>query len=105
MENQIPKTKEECFDMLDKMLSEEDKQKMIKDDTLDYHFTLGLWIRNNWIYPLGENKIKSFMNNFKDKENDGFNPFFYHPDEVSYIIIKKYIEHLRNNQKLSHDLG
>jgi hypothetical protein len=54
MDNQIPKTKEECFDMLDKMLSEEDKQLMMKDDTIDYHFTLGLWIRNNWIYPLGE---------------------------------------------------
>ena len=54
MENQLPKTKEECFAILDAIISEENKQIMIRKDYFDYHFTLGLWIRNHWLYPMNE---------------------------------------------------
>ena len=52
MEIKIPKTKREAYAQLDEMLSEEDKQAIIEsEDISDFHFSLGLWIRNNWIYP------------------------------------------------------
>ena len=55
MNKNKPKTKEECFAQLDEMLSEEDKKALMEnEDLFDYHFTLGLWIRNNWIYPMGD---------------------------------------------------
>ena len=47
----IPRTKTECFEILDETLSQEDKQAIAQmEDTIDLHFSLGMWIRNNWIY-------------------------------------------------------
>ena len=44
----IPKTKKECFAQLNEMLSEEDKQAIVESKDVDeFHFSLGLWIRNN----------------------------------------------------------
>lgn len=49
--DKCPKNKKECFDQLDEMLSETDKQAIIEaKDIIEFHFTLGLWIRNNWLY-------------------------------------------------------
>ena len=46
---QKPQTKKECFAQLDEMLSETDKQAIREaEDIIEFHFTLGLWIRNNW---------------------------------------------------------
>ena len=40
----IPKTKEECFALLDKELSDEDKRYLIEDEdaAMDVHFSLGM---------------------------------------------------------------
>ena len=51
-----PKTQEEAFDIIELQLSIEAKMfaLSIKDDeeySTRQHFGLGLWIRNNWIYP------------------------------------------------------
>ena len=45
-----PKTAAEAFKRLDKRLSEGEK-KVIRDaeDMVEFHFSLGLWIRNYWI--------------------------------------------------------
>lgn len=69
MKEQLPKTKEGCFAMLDEMLRDEDKQSIKEmEDTIDLHFTLGMWIRNNWIYPQNQefvlNHIFSFLSSF-----------------------------------------
>ena len=62
MDNRRPQTKEECFALLDAMLSEEDKNELKNcEDTINYHFTLGMWIRNNWIYSLKDYERESFM--------------------------------------------
>ena len=54
MENK-PKTKKECFAQLDEMLSEADKKAIVEaEDLFEFHFTLGLWIRNNWLYDRSE---------------------------------------------------
>ena len=50
----IPKTKNEAFAQLDAMLSEDEKLEMVKSDPFEYHFSLGMWIRNNWIYEQAE---------------------------------------------------
>ena len=60
-----PKTKKECFAQLNEMLSEEDKMAIMQaEDTIEFHFSLGLWIRNNWLYDCSpedaENLYKVF---------------------------------------------
>ena len=47
METKIPQTKQEAFAQLDALLSEKDKSELVKGDAIDYHFSLGMWIRNN----------------------------------------------------------
>ena len=39
------KTKQEAFAQLDEMLSEKDKNDLIKGDAIEFHFSLGMWIR------------------------------------------------------------
>ena len=61
MEKRIPKTKEEGFAQLDAMLSDEEKKELMNcEDTFVYHFTLGMWIRNNWLYPLNVTRPMAF---------------------------------------------
>jgi len=50
METKITQTKNEVFAQLDAMLSEEDKNAIMNGDPIEFHFSLGMWIRNNWIY-------------------------------------------------------
>ena len=80
MKNKIPQTKEEAFAQLDALLSEEDKNSIVEDKVFDFHFSLGLWIRNNWIYPMSHEEIQSLI------------------DETSSIIIEKYVEYLKNKK-------
>lgn len=99
MERQIPKTKEEAFAQLDAMLSEEDKKMFVETEDLFFtHFSLGMWIRNNWIYPLNNEDMRSFMKMFADDEEnqDGF--FFFLPDGLSTNIIEKYAEYLKKKR-------
>ena len=64
MENK-PKTKKECFDQLDKMLSETDKKAIAEaKDIIEFHFTLGLCIRNNWLYDRSEKELESLSKAF-----------------------------------------
>ena len=94
MDNRRPQTKEECFALLEAILSEEDKKALMEDDDLyDYHFTLGIWIRNNWIYPLNREDEKVFMEMFvEDKKS----LLYIHPDSKSSVIIEKYVETKKN---------
>ncbi len=95
MENKLLKTKEEYFAKLDAMLSDEDKRALLSKDDISFHFSLGLWIRNNWIYPLDGEEIKSFFKLFVE-DGKSSNPLFnLHPDDQSSIVIKSYIKHLR----------
>ena len=58
METKIPKTKNEAFAQLDAILSEKEKSELVKSDAIKYHFSLGMWIRNNWIYEQEEEDVK-----------------------------------------------
>jgi hypothetical protein len=96
---QIPKTKDECFALLDKELSVEDKRFLLEDEAaaVDVHFSLGMWIRNNWIYKRKEEDLRNLMKQFADHPLD-LNMMCYSPDMASQKIIESYIEHLKENQ-------
>lgn len=90
----IPKTKKECFAQLDEMLSEEDKQAIVESKVVfELHFSLGLWIRNNWLYPQSQEETEELL---KDFGKDGL---FCHPDDQSSIIIEAYRKYLKRKTK------
>lgn len=66
------------------MLSEEEKREMVKSDPFEYHFSLGMWIRNNWIYEQEEEDVtrlaKAFRTDF----------IVFGPDGLSEKIIESY---------------
>ena len=97
-EYRIPKTKEECFAILDEMLNDEDKQSILEmEDSIELHFSLGLWIRNNWIYPQSQEEVEKLLRQFDDSGDEDM-PLFIHPDVYSSIILDSYQEYLRKKQ-------
>ena len=103
-ETMIPKTKEECFALLDKALSEEEKQHLIEDEdaSINVHFSLGMWIRNNWIYPMSEDDLKKLMMQFEEPEDQfGISFMLFDPDMASGTIIEGYQKYLQDKHKKS----
>ena len=89
METKIPKTKNEAFAQLDEMLSEEEKSELVKRDPIEYHFTLGMWIRNNWIYEQEEENVKRLAKAFRTET------LFFEADDMSMKIIEYYQRYLK----------
>jgi hypothetical protein len=88
-ESYIPKDLDDCFVQMKKLLKPEDVEKMksgTEDDMIQYHFGLGMWIRNNWGLWGGSRLAKWF-------NGQGI----YHPDDMSGIILDSFWRHL--NQK------
>lgn len=83
----IPKDIEDCCVQLDKILSDKDKEYIKglpkKDDTIDLHFSLGMWIRNNWGFWEGSRLQIYFL---KKRIN--------HPDDMSGKILEAYYDWL-----------
>jgi hypothetical protein len=90
---QKPQTKKECFAQLDEMLSETDKQAIREaEDIIEFHFTLGLWIRNNWLYDRSEEELESLSKAF------GVDMPFFEADELSSAILEAYKKHLKRKR-------
>ena len=89
METKIPQTKQEAFALLDEMLSEKDKSELVKSDPIDYHFSLGMWIRNNWIYEQEEEDVKRLAKAFR------IEMLFFDADGLSEKIIEYYQRYLK----------
>ena len=85
----IPQTKNEAFAQLDAMLSEKEKSELVKSDPFEYHFSLGMWIRNNWIYQQEEEDVKRLAKTFRTKL------FFFEADDLSMKIIEYYQRYLK----------
>lgn len=50
MANRIPRTYKEAYQLLDKRIKEIEQVRIAQNDSVhDLHFSLGLWLRNNWI--------------------------------------------------------
>lgn len=93
MENK-PKTRKECFALLDEMLSETDKKAIVEaEDLIEFHFTLGLWIRNNWLYDRSEEELESLSKAF------GVNAPYFEADDLSLEILEAYQKHLRKKKE------
>ncbi len=89
MKNKTPQTKNEAFAQLDAMLSEKDKSELAKSDAIEYHFSLGLWIRNNWIYEQDEEDVKRLAKAFRTEM------LFFEADDLSMKIIEYYQRYLK----------
>lgn len=86
-------TKEIAYARLDKRLSEEDKKAILKaKDTIEFHFSLGMWIRNTWIYGNEEERVEALA---KDLGED----LWFSPDDLSSAILDGYKKHLKKKAK------
>ena len=89
----IPSNKKECFALLDEMLSEADKKAIVEaEDLFEFHFTLGLWIRNNWLYDRNEEELESLSKAF------GVDLPYFEADDLSSEILEAYKKHLKRKQ-------
>lgn len=104
-----PKTAAEAFKRLDKRLTQEEKQQIVEaEDMIEFHFGLGLWIRNNWIYGGEKVNLKSLLIDVGEEvvditdgfpiegnEEDAEPMLIGHPDDFSSIILEAYQKHLK----------
>lgn len=84
-----PKTAAEAWKRLDKRLSEEDKKAIREaEDMVEFHFSLGMWIRNYWIYTGERENLESLMKELGEPE-------FLMGDMASSVILDAYQKHLK----------
>ena len=83
----IPKDLEDCMRQLDSMLNAEDKAYIQKEGAAAVHFSLGMWIRNNWGLWGSSRLQKYFVDN-------GIK----HPDDMSEVILGCYVKHLNGEE-------
>ena len=84
----IPKDIDDCFAELDRMLSQKQIKKIKRKsegDLIEYHFGLGMWIRNSWGL-WRESRLSEYL----------FNLGFRHPDDKSSAILDSYWRYLNN---------
>ena len=95
-----PKTAAEAWKRLDKRLSEEDKKAIKEAENMsEFHFSLGMWIRNNWIYTGEKENLDSLMIDLgvAAVAGEGENRFVFYPvgDMASSAILDAYQKHLK----------
>jgi len=84
-----PKTAAEAWKRLDKRLSEEEKKAIREAENMsEFHFSLGMWIRNNWIYTGERENLESLMKDLGEPE-------FLMGDMASSVILDAYQKHLK----------
>lgn len=89
MKKYCPLTKEIAFAKLDKRLSEEDKKPIFKaKDMIEFHFSLGMWIRNTWIYGNEEERVEALAKDLGEE-------IFWDADSVSSALLDGYKKYLR----------
>ena len=84
----IPKDLDDCFAELKRIVPKDQIDKMkngTEDDMSKYHFSLGMWLRNNWGLRKGSQLSKWF-----NEKGIG------HPDDMSGIILDSFWRHLNN---------
>lgn len=87
----VPKNLEECFVELEKIFTEEKLKEFKNTDedmvTVAYHFSLGMWIRNNWgLWDSSE--LEKYFNEMG----------MYHADDMSSFIITSFHRKLHNKE-------
>ena len=98
-----PKTAAEAFKRLDKRLSKEEKKAIRQaEDVSEFHFGLGMWIRNYWIHGGETENLAMLLTDLGEKgtsvgEGDEKFYFIMPPDMVSGIILEAYQKHLKDS--------
>lgn len=77
----------DCIRQLDSMLSAEDKAYIRTEGAAAVHFSLGMWMRNNWGLWRGSQLQTYFIDNG-----------IHHPDDMSGVILDCYVKHLRGEE-------
>lgn len=83
----VPKTVNEAISTLEKILSDDDREYLLKNGAISMHDSLGRWIRNEWGLWTGS-ELKDELINM----NKGLN----HPDDMSNYIIEEFIKYWNN---------
>lgn len=88
LEDKMPETLEECFEILTKMTGKKnlDVFKKTGEDTAlaGIHFSGGMWIRNNWGLWGQKGKLYKYFKGLG----------LFHPDDMSSIILRSFHRHL-----------
>ncbi len=87
----IPVDLPACMAKLDAMLSEKDKAYIRENDPIHLHFSLGMWIRNEWGLWCDEEGIIPLVDYF-------WAHGIQHPDDMSGTILDCYAWHLRGEE-------
>jgi hypothetical protein len=91
----MPETVDEAVDRLVSEMSLKDRntlQKMAEDDLIDLHFTVGMWIRNNFVYPRNEKLLESCREVSGDK--------YLHWAQMHMVILRELWKRLQETHKL-----
>ena len=85
----IPMDLKDCFKHLDKLLSDSDKFEIKKLDnknkTIQYHHSLGMWMRNNWGL-WGGSRLQTYLRQHGCSQ----------PDDMSATVLEYYYDWLNN---------
>ena len=100
-----PKTAAEAFKRLDRKLTKEEKKEIVEaKDMIDFHFSLGMWIRNYWIYSGEKENLAALLKDlgvkvlgFEQEESEEMlDPIILmHPDSMSSDILEAYQKYLK----------
>ncbi len=85
----IPNTLNEAIIQLDSEFDELQKNEIVSLSEIEFisdsHFSVGMWLRNNWgLWK--DNNLTAFFNNLG----------VHHPDDMSSIIMTCYYRHLKH---------
>jgi hypothetical protein len=80
----VPRDIKGCLQVLDRLLSEQDRTTLKTIGAVEAHFSLGTWIRNNWGMWAGSRLYAYF-------ERSGLS----HPEGQSGLILDTYVRYLR----------
>jgi hypothetical protein len=91
----LPETVDEAVDRLMSEMSLRDKTtllKMAEGDLVSLHFTVGMWIRNNFVYPRNDKLLESCREVSGDK--------YLHFAQMHMVILRELWKKLQKTHKL-----
>ena len=90
-----PETVDEAVDRLMSEMKLQDLTKLAKmpeDDLVSLHFTVGMWIRNNFVYPRNDKLLQSCREVSRDK--------YLHFAQLHMVVIRELWKKLQETHKL-----
>jgi hypothetical protein len=90
-----PTTVDEAVDRLMSEMKLKDLAKlanMVADDLINLHFTVGMWIRNNFVYPRNDKLLESCREVSKNK--------YLHYAQIHMVIVRELWKRLQETHKL-----